>query len=169
MYTPMRDSINLKDLPEHLLKKITERLHTHSTSLFKLALNTSGEATSLHVGSGTFANIAGVDGILTATHVADKLDGNCRLGLLADREGASHNFSIGMDAVTIDRVAKRLSDPLGPDVAFISLSEWDKVGTIRASRAFHSLDVGRQLILEDRPQLDEGLWSVCGTPDVNAG
>lgn len=157
--------VRLRDLPEDLLKLITERLHSHSTSLFRLALNSAGEAVALHIGAGTFATIADTDGILTATHVADKLGGDCRLGLLAAREGTTHHFSVGMSALSIERVATRSSDEFGPDAAFISLSDWDEVGTIKASRAFHLLDRERSTLPDHRPRLDAGIWSVCGTPE----
>ena len=159
------DLIRLGDLPEDLLKQITDRLHSHSTSLFRLAIDNGGEGTALHIGAGTFATIAGVDGILTATHVVDKLGDDSRLGLLAAREGTTHRFSVDLSTLSVARVAVRSSDAYGPDAAFISFGEWGEVETIKASRAFHLLDMDRDTLLDHRPRLDKGIWSVCGTPE----
>ena len=157
--------VRLADTPDALLKEITARLHSYSTALFRLETDPNGQEQATHIGAGTFVTIEGADGILTATHVSDKLFPGSQLALLAAREGQAHNFRIDRSNLTITPVAKRLTDDFGPDASFVGLSDWDDVGTIKASRAFHPLDSDREEILERPPSRDSGIWFICGTPE----
>lgn len=157
--------INFQDLPDNLLEIVTDRLHTHCTSLFVLPQRDTNEKLPLHIGAGTFLEVSGEYGILTATHAADKLVSGSLLGVLAAHEGTTHRFSVDRDVLSIGRVGQRTSDEYGPDMAFISLADWDKIGTIRASRAFHSPHELKLGLMAAPPQLDVGIWCVSGTPE----
>jgi len=154
----------LGETPDDLLVAITSRLHTHSTALMRLTGRSGPEHDPLYIGSGTFVSIDEVDGILTARHVADKLDGPFHLGLAVAREGEEHRFMIDRDSLSIYDIAPKESQEFGPDISFVVLSDWDDVGTIRASRSFHQLATDREEMLMSPPDPDIGIWFVCGGP-----
>src|SRR3990172_1700842 len=158
------DQFALGEIPDELLRRITSRLHTHSTALLRLKGRTGPER-PLYIGSGTFVSIGDIHGILTARHVADKLAGPFHLGLAMAREGEEHRFAVNMNSLSIIRIPEGETEEFGPDISFIALSDWDGVATIRASRSFHQLLIDRDELVQNPPDVDIGIWFVCGSPE----
>jgi len=159
------DQFTIGEIPDELLVTITARLHSHSTALMRLTGRSGPEHDPLYIGSGTLVSIGHVDGILTAKHVADKLSGPFHLGLVMAREGEEHRFMVDRKALSIFGIGQWKDEEFGPDLSFIVLSDWDDVGTIRASSSFHQLTNDRQEMIANPPDLDVGVWFLCGSPE----
>lgn len=158
------DQFRIGDIPNELLATITARLHSHSTALMRLTGRSGPEHDPLYIGSGTLVSIGRVDGILTAKHVADKLNGPFHLGLVVAREAEDHRFMVDREALSIFGIGQWKNEEFGPDMSFIVLSDWEDVGTIRASRSFHQLSNDREELITNPPDLDIGVWFACGSP-----
>lgn len=153
----------MSDIPEDLVAQISGQLHVHTTALFKV-WNENGQRLSTHIGSGTFVSVGKAYGILTAQHVAELVVDPFMLGLSAAREGQEDAMSVSRDKMRIFEVAKRESDEFGPDLAFILLSDWEDVSTIKASRSFYPMEYGQKELSDSPPPIDAGIWFVCGSP-----
>lgn len=151
----------MSDIPEDLVAQISGLLHVHTTALFKV-WKANGQQLSKHIGSGTFVSVGQAYGILTAQHVVELLDDPFMLGISAAREGQEDAMSVSRDKMRIFEVAKRESDEFGPDLAFILLSDWEDVSTIKASRSFYPMEHGQKELSDNQPPLDAGIWFVCG-------
>lgn len=159
------DQFTIGEIPDELLATITARLHSHSTALMRLTGRSGPEHDPLYIGSGTLVSIDQIDGILTAKHVADMLDGPFHLGLVMGREGEEHRFMVNREALSIVDIGHWKTEEFGPDMSFIVLSDWEDVGTIRASRSFHQLSHDREEMITNPPDLDVGVWFACGSPE----
>jgi hypothetical protein len=86
------------------------------------------------------------------------------LGLSVAREHEEHNFTVLPESITITPIAVPLTDEVGPDLAFITLADWDKISRIKASKSFLPLLKDRDKMLSDPPPIENSLWYVCGAP-----
>ncbi len=155
----------MSDVPDRLISQIADRLHTYSTVLLRLWIDDKGDRLGKPIGSGTFVSIGGTNGVFTAHHVADNLSDPHTLGLSVAREGEEHAMSVDRNSFKIVVVAKPQIEEYGPDLAFITLTDWKDVSTIRASKAIHPLDPDRDELLRSPPPLDAGIWFFCGAPE----
>jgi hypothetical protein len=153
--------LQLKDMPEYLLQRITGVLHAYSTALIRLHIDENGKEQHLHIGAGTFVSIGDIDGLLTATHVVEKLESRSVLGLLMAREGEIHSYKVPMSSLSITSIGARISDQNGPDLSLIVFANSENVSTIKASKSFFPL------LNEDTvvPETNQGIWFTCGTPE----
>jgi hypothetical protein len=151
----------LKDTPEYLLEQITSVLHSYSTALVRLHSDENGKENALHIGAGTFVSIGNLKGILTATHVVEKLEARSSLGLVASREGQVHRFIVPMSSLSIVSLGKRKTDDFGPDLALSILADARHVEAIKPTKGFWPLINDNQ----DLPSNNQGIWFMCGTPE----
>ena len=78
-----------------------------------------------------------------------------------------HRFTLDMtftEKITIDRGSLDFIDCAGPDLGLLMLST-PQVNTIMAYKSFYNLAKRRNQILADPPQIDEGVWFICGMPE----
>jgi hypothetical protein len=113
-------------------------------------------------GSGTFINACGVEGILTANHVADALrreDGFC---LCVHRQ--SHYLAVSTkhtELVEIGIQGENLED--GPDLAFVIFRDAKLLGTLRSLKSFCYLESQNREFFES-PHLNRMNWVIAGSP-----
>jgi hypothetical protein len=160
----MTDMQSFSDTPDSLLRQITGRLHAHSTMLMRIIVEPDGNEEGVHIGSGTLVKIGEVYGVLTAQHVVAELRGDYLLGLSAAREGETHSFKAQKSSIHVIEITLPVSEEYGPDLGFIVLSDWDDVGTLKASRSFYDLSQDNDEWSANPPQLDSGIWFACGAP-----
>jgi len=145
-------------------EQISIRLQPYCTVLLKLFIDPDGRKRAVQVGSGTLIRVGMTHGILTAFHCTVPLKGDYLLGLSAAPEGSAHNFTLEPRMLNIIPIAEPIDDERGPDLAFITIADWHKVETVKASKAFYDLLPDRDVILNDPPPLDRSLWYLCGVP-----
>ncbi len=160
----MTDMQSFSDTPDSLLRQITGRLHAHSTMLMRIIVEPDGNEEGVHIGSGTFVKIGDIYGELTAQHVVSELAGDYLLGLTAAREGETHSFKAQKSSIGVMEITSPASEEYGPDLGFIILSDWDGVGTIKASKSFYDLSHDNDEWSVNPPPLDSGIWFACGAP-----
>jgi hypothetical protein len=143
-------------------RRFADSLHPYSTALLKCFIDASGRKRITQVGSGTYIRVGNTYGILTAQHCVAALTGDYVLGLNAGREGVEHNFLIPKDSLAITNIALPTNDEFGPDLAFITIAEWEKVSQIAASKAFFDLKSHQDAMLNDPPAAERSIWYMCG-------
>jgi hypothetical protein len=153
----------ITELPKKLLHEVSQIIESYSTGLIKVTNTPSGKEVPLLIGSGTFVLISNTYGILTAAHVIDLLEGLYSLGLILSEY--EHKYTINSEYLEVIRVAKGKVDSDGPDIDFIVLPS-SELGTIKAKKSFHNLDIKRDRMLYNPPELDNGFWAFYGVPDI---
>lgn len=151
--------------PLETAEQIAKRLHPYCTILLKLFRDDNGQKSAIQIGSGTYVRIGQVYGILTVFHCTELLTGEYLLGLNAAPEANEHNFVLERKSIQIIPVATPKSEEYGPDLAFITIADWNKISTIKASKSFYDLTKERDHILNEPPPDDRSLWYVCGVPN----
>jgi len=90
-------------------------------------------------GSATLLNVCGLDGFLTAYHVAREVFKNPTEKLRINIRPYPHSFSIPITHLEHHNVGKQEStanEHLGPDLSFIRILDRNAIGTIRAAKSF---------------------------------
>lgn len=151
---------SLSKIPEYLIREIAGVIHSYSTPLIRIIRKGGKKEDGVLIGSGTFINIQGVYGILTAHHVAHQLEFGSFLGiiLIPDEHRNVTNFQY---LKTVD-IAKGLNDADGPDLSFIMLPSI-KVSEVKPYKHFIDLAVDREIMLDKPPAIHGGIWFLCGT------
>lgn len=151
--------MNLSDIPEYLIAEIAGVIHSYSTALIKVKPKDIGNEPPMLIGSGTFVTIQGVQGVLTAHHVAHQLEFGCLLGLILLSN--EHRHIIEFQHLKIIDIAKGTNDSDGPDLSFIVLPS-KKVSEIKPYKHFIDLVVDREIMLNGPPETHTGIWFLCG-------
>jgi len=151
--------MNLSEIPEYLIAEIAGVIHSFSTALIKIKSNDRENEHPILIGSGTFVTIQGVQGILTAYHVAHQLEFGCLLGLILFSN--EHRHTIEFQHLEIINIAKGTNDSDGPDLSFIVLPS-KKVSEIKPYKHFIDLAVDREIMLNNPPEVHGGIWFLCG-------
>lgn len=154
--------MNLSDIPEYLIAEIAGVINSYSTALIKIKTNDIKNERPILIGSGTFVTIQGIQGILTAHHVAHQLEFGCLLGLILISN--EHRHIIEFQHLEIIDIAKGTNDSDGPDLSFIVLP-LKKVSEIKPYKHFIDLATDREVILYDPPEVHGGIWFLCGALD----
>ncbi len=154
----------LSKVPLELIERISNTLHSWSTTLIKLRERVPGEPEAIPIGSGTFVSIGQRYGILTAQHVAELIERGSTLGLTVVSE--EHRFTVEAQFLHIHHIARGTVEAEGPDLSFIELP-YAKVPHIRAHKQFVNLDALRREVIERPKNLQTGIWFLCGTPNIN--
>lgn len=147
--------INVTDLPLALRESVTDTIRYFSTFFL-----VKGE----HAGSGTFAKVNGVSGILTARHVWDGLVKQCSPGeviSIAVRED-THRFEVILDSLkpSVGIALNEADEAAGPDVEFIQLPA-QLIERISDARIFYDLNLDSANRLE-LAQRAEGVSALIG-------
>jgi hypothetical protein len=118
------------------------------------------------LGSGTFVRVDDIYGILTAEHVSNCVEQVNKIGIIVeDIPERKHRFTIDKQHLEIENIFIASGTPEGPDLAFIRILPTEKLGTLKATKSFYDLGVGREEILDRPKELDIGAWCLCGVPD----
>ncbi|MGB8991725.1 MAG: hypothetical protein WCD80_06685 [Desulfobaccales bacterium] len=153
----------ITDLPKKLRDDISRLIISYSTGLIKVTKASNMGESVLLIGSGTFVTFSNIFGIITASHVVDLLKGQYSLGLILSEH--EHNYSIKSDYLEVIPVANCQVESDGPDLAIIILP-FSELGTIKARKSFHNLDIKRDRICANPPEFDKGVWALCGVPEI---
>ena len=152
------EKFKLGDLPLDLLEEAFREIKDYFTAFIidnKLA------------GSGTFAKLDGVPGILTARHVWDHVkqlaQKDPQVGIMVTEK--AHRFSIHVNNLVPTLNIQRLTDTFGPDLEFIKLPAAD-VGTINARKSFYELGANTATKLA-KARDSYGICVVMGAPAEN--
>jgi hypothetical protein len=152
--------IILDEQEKQLIEEIGKRIAWYSTALIRINSQVVYPLKDIFIGCGTFVQLDGQFGILTAQHVVEELAQPCQLGLILEFEKA-HRFVIDSNHFTVCEVAIPNKVAEQPDLAFIGLYPPD-VGTIKAHKQFVNLTSERDKVLPDPLGLDKGAWFIWG-------
>jgi hypothetical protein len=141
------------DLHAHMVGAVHEI--KHYTVIFVLR--------DKRVGSGVFVNTCGVEGILTAYHVAEPVLDNSEFGLcVAERPHALFVRSENCQHVPIGYVRNNPQAEDGPDLSFIIIRDANLLATLRSLKSFFYLDT-KDLEYFQSP-LERMSWCISGSP-----
>ncbi len=145
---------------QRLIAEIGRHIDWYSTALMRWNSQVVVPLRDLFIGCGTFVQVDGQFGILTAQHVVEELAPPCQLGLVLELE-KSHQFWIDSNHFTVCEIAIPGETTKRPDLAFIGLHQPD-VGTIKAYKQFVNLSSERNRVLPNPLHLNEGAWFIWG-------
>jgi hypothetical protein len=158
------EAVRLSDIPQELLESISKQLSNYAVGFVRPEETTSSADLAL-LGSGTFVEINGVHGILTAHHVIEAFPNKGEIGLvLAPNLPTLHNPRIYIDFLTPVKVARGKVASEGPDLGIIVLPSVN-LGSIKALKSFYNLGLRRRQVLSNPPANDMGMWFLCGFID----
>lgn len=151
---------------EDLMPRIAARLHWHTTVLIRIPdpLSPSYEGP---IGSGTLVQIGKTFGVLTARHVAERLEIGDELGLTSAPQGELHAPRIPVQELRIVSIGTGPILPDSLDLSFIRLPDV-RAWSIRAWKGFYNLLAFRdEMLPEPRPRRGDEGWTslICGAPE----
>jgi hypothetical protein len=146
-------------IPDHIYKDISEKITTYSVALLRVELDPPGIQNADQVGSGTFVSNGNDNGILTAYHVITEFTPDNLLGINLSLE--EDNYQIPWNEIIVENIGIPITDENGPDLVYLHLLP-SHVERIRKYKSFYSLDEYKDELLSKPPDLDIGLWVVCG-------
>ncbi len=154
--TAERRNIQLTEFPLKLMNKLFEY------SITLIGVRREGREAA-HCGSGTLVRSGERCFILTAAHCAEAIISYQRIGIpLTNRET---RFSIGI--LNPIFASRRESEEWGPDLAFLPIHPIDVDSLLNtANKKFYNLDRNRKTMLAEGPQIESGVWSLVGAPDL---
>jgi len=115
------------------------------------------------IGSGTFVNTCGMDGISTAWHVGQHLLKFPEFGLcVADYPHGLWISSELVEHVIIGAVPKDSVPENGPDLSFLIIRDAGLLAKLRTEKSFYPLDSAPRPPFH--PLLNPRIWGVAGSP-----
>jgi len=112
------------------------------------------------IGSGVFVNTCGLNGILTAHHVAKHLFKLERFGLcLCDSVHSPWVAPMQMEHVVIGENANERAE--GPDLSFLVFRDVNLLGTVQSKKSFYFLDSKDTRVCENMKRIR---WAASGSP-----
>ncbi len=154
----MNDIILLKDLPRDLFDAVVQDLAMYTIAFLHLEKAAAGKQVEL-LGSGVLVSIGNIRAILTAHHVVQTLPRTGRLGLLLEKTPVPHTVDAG--GVAFLEIARGGRDSDGPDIAAIVLAP-QIASAIAAKKTFFDLKSHREQLLNNPPELRDGVWFAQG-------
>jgi hypothetical protein len=142
-----------------LLEPEVARLNDFSIGLVLPSEEKSAIDASLG-GSGTLVTIDEVQGILTASHVIERLEKNTHVGLILT-EATLHHLSFKVQDCSHFGFACRGEPAKGPDIGLL-IPPRDVLSTLSAKKSFYNLSMRRERMLHNPPPLEHGLWILSG-------
>lgn len=147
----------IKDIPSDTKDEIQGAIAPFTIAFLRDA--PSGDGSADLVGSGVLVSAGGHRAILTAAHVLDAIPSTPRIGLLLGQ--TNHIESIDRGGVSVVTIARGREDALGPDLGIIRLAP-SIASAVAARKVFYNLDARREQVLNDPPDLRDGVWCVQG-------
>jgi hypothetical protein len=126
-----------------------DRYARYFTIGFARLLQTSSGESAESAGSGTLVTVDSLYGVLTAAHVLEALPkyGNVGIILNAENLGQYSKLVINMDHTEPVIIKGEEFGPLGPDLAFLRLTDGEALGWLKAKNLFYSLSQRRDSVL----------------------
>jgi hypothetical protein len=153
------DYFSSASIPEHTYKLISTTIIDHSVTLLRIEYDPPGVDNPSQVGSGTFITNGKDYGILTAHHVITEFNSESCLGLTLSSD--EDDYKIPWKELDLLSIGVPKTDENGPDLVFIRLSSY-QINEIERYKSFYPLLDHREELLTNPPDLDIGLWVVCG-------
>lgn len=158
------EKMRLHQVTRAFRAEVCQAITNFSIGLIKLDRSGLGHNARLG-GSGTLVQIGDNYGILTARHVLEYLRGDKTIGLLLGNmiKPYRHRVEVCSDTMRWVTIASSGKESEGPDLAILLLSSVG-VGWLRAQKTFYNL-LKREWLLHTPPDLDVGVWFLCGFAD----
>lgn len=153
----MDELVRVKDIPSDTKDEILKSIAPFTIAF--LRDDPSGDGSADLVGSGVLVSAGGHRAILTAAHVLDAIPSTPRIRLLLGP--TNHIESIDLAGVSIVTIARGREEALGPDLGIIRLAP-SIASAVAARKVFYNLDTRREQVLNDSPDLRDGVWCVQG-------
>jgi hypothetical protein len=131
-----------------------DRYARYFTIGFARLLQTDSGESAESAGSGTLVTVGSLHGVLTAAHVHAALPKHGNVGIILNAENPEQysKLAINMDHIEPIIIKGEEFGPLGPDLAFLRLTDCEALGWLKAKNLFYSLSQRRDSILSgDRP------------------
>jgi hypothetical protein len=144
-------------IPNEKWRDATTPINDYTVSLFR------GDKPQ---GSGVLISADNVYGILTAHHVSkNALKGNATDELTIVVANHLHRFNVSLAACLEVVIGKyeECHESHGPDLAFIQITDLNKLGTLKSKKSFYKLDRNKIEIIKQRPY-QKLFWWICGAP-----
>jgi hypothetical protein len=154
--------IRASELPASVLNLMSSVVIGFSTPLIKVALGAGRKLYAKLIGSGTFVNIEGIQGIITAQHVAQEMDHSSETGIVLKEH--EHRFTVKNQFLTIIQLTENIVPGNGPDLAFIKLPT-SIAAEISSYKSFINLSSDRGALLSKPPELHSVFWVAYGSPE----
>lgn len=154
----MDDIILIKDLPPTLIESATCDLRQYTIAFHGVKDKRGGKQPEL-LGSGVLVSAGNTRAILTAHHVIEVLPRTGKLGLLLQKTYEPH--SIDVQGVAFLKIARGIQDSIGPDLGAVILSP-GIVTSVAAIKTFYNLDMQKERMINNPPDLRDGVWVAQG-------
>lgn len=153
----MDEFVRIKDIPSGTKDEILESIAPFTIAF--LRDDPSGDGSADLVGSGVLVSAGRHRAILTAAHVLDAIPSTPRIGLLLGQ--TNHIQSIDRGGVSMAVIARGSQEAQGPDLGIVRLAP-SIASAVSARKAFYNLDLRREQVLNEPPDLRDGVWCVQG-------
>ncbi|OFW03497.1 MAG: hypothetical protein A3G20_06605 [Acidobacteria bacterium RIFCSPLOWO2_12_FULL_59_11] len=150
--------IRIDELPEPFFQKTMEEVANHVVGFLRIEDTPRGQDAVL-IGSGTLVKVGQIHAILTADHVLNELPKKGRLGLLLSE--TLNRTTIDVQACSYLCIARGTIDSEGPDLGAVVITP-SVASALAAKKVFYNLDLRREELLNNPPDLHNGVWLVNG-------
>lgn len=155
---PPVEELPLGELPEGVIEAAAQDLAHYSVGFLRFESTPRGPDAVL-LGSGTLVSIGSIRAVLTAHHVVSILPATGRLGLIIEPTLQPH--TVDTQGLTYLKIARGAIDSNGPDLGAMVFAP-SIAGAIAARKTFYSLELRRDRLLSNPPDLHDGFWFVNG-------
>lgn len=152
------DLTPLSEIPDAVMSDVLYHVATFTIGFLRPAGHDPRDTELL--GTGTIVKAGQVRAILTAHHVVEKLPkrGRVRVAIL-DR---SHQVtSLDASALQVSFEDRGSIAAEGPDIAIVTIAP-DVASSIAATKTFYNLDLSRETVMTNPPDIVDGVWVVQG-------
>ena len=157
----MEEFVPITELPNPLRDAMIQDMASYSIGFFRLEDTKLGQNAFL-LGSGTLVAVGDTRAVLTAHHVVRTLPRSGRLGILLSKTCGPH--TIDTQGLAFLEIARGTDDSSGPDLGAVVLAP-PIASAIAAKKRFYNLAVHRDQMLQNPPDLHDGVWIVHGFID----
>jgi len=152
------EDLVIKNIPDSVRRSILYTVANFTVGFLRIEDTPRGKNLAL-LGSGTLVTVNSIHAILTAHHVLKELPRSGGLGLILSERSAAPTIST--DGLRYLAIARGPVDSEGPDLGAVILSS-TIASELRAKQSFHNLDIQREGLLNEPPDIKDGLWIVQG-------
>lgn len=161
---PQARLLHIGEFPSKLHDEVANRLALGSVGMSTIRV-IDGIEQARPCGSGSLITLRGRRGILTADHVAEKLEDADRVNLLVDWQGGLRRCAYEREELMIARLARGTDDGDGPDLAIVFLPEQaEATKTLIDNKVFYDLDRRITQFNGNYYAVEWGFWFPCGVP-----
>jgi len=151
-------SLPVQNIPQETFRSVNRQLFNYTVGFVRVEDTPTGQDAVL-LGSGTLIKVGKVCAVLTAQHVLAVLPKEGRLGLILSEGVAKHTVEV--QGLSYLDIASGTEDDKGPDIGAVTLSP-AIAATLGSSKSFYELDNHRSRMLNNPPNVQEGIWANNG-------